>query len=285
MPFRPYVFGDDESVLLKKFDGSLLLGIELDYIDDDIKKICFLDLETTGLNISDMIVELAIKLVAIEKHTGRLIKILDSYESFNDPGFTMDERNIAIHGISNEMVKDKFIDWDRVKDIFDDSEIIVAHNARFDRSFMDRDFSLSDEKVWACSVNDIDWPGMGFNSRSQELLCMWHGFYYESHRAMSDVDALIYLVTHDSYDDQKPIKQLIDNAYQIGYKVLALNSSFQQKDILRSNGYSWNGDDKYWWKTVKEDALDAEKKWLEESVYLGTFLGQVELLTPSDRYK
>ena len=36
---------------------------------------------------------------------------------------------------------------------------------------------------------------------------------------------------------------------------------------------------------VDETDLENEKLWLEENVYNGTFLGQVELVTPADRYK
>lgn len=276
----------NDQITLKKFMTNLIDTARLDVDNENAKSICFLDLETTGLNSeSDKIVEVALKQVLIDTGSGELIKIVDSYESFNDPQFIMNDHNISIHGITNEMVSGKSIDWSRVEVVFENSDIIVAHNARFDRSFMDKYFPQSQEKVWACSVNDINWTELGFSSRSQELLCIWHGFYYESHRAMSDVDALIYLVTHPSYVKEKPIKELIDNAYQGGYKILALNSSIKYKDVLRNNGYYWNADSKYWWKTIKEEELEEEKDWLEGSVYQGPFLGQVELLTPADRYK
>ena len=286
MSFRPELIINNDHIILKKFDSSIFPESKNISNDDKARMICFLDLETTGLNSNkDQIVEIAIKLVSINEIDGQLLGVVDSYESFNDPKIVMDEKNIAIHGITNEMVLGQFIDWDKVKNIFEKSDIVVAHNARFDRSFMDKYFPLSEEKVWACSVNDIDWAGLGFSSRSQELLCIWHGFYYESHRAMTDVDALIHLVTNDSYVDEKPIKQLIANAFQLGYKILALNSSIKLKDDLRNNGYYWNSDNKYWWKIIKENDLEPEKDWLSTNIYNGSFLGQVELVTPADRYK
>ena len=84
-------------------------------------------------------------------------------------------------------------------------------------------------------------------------------FYYESHRAMADVDALIHLVTHPLYKDQKPIKQLLDSSNLAGYKVIALNSPFEKKDILKSNSYFWDSLNKYWWKSIKEGELEDEK--------------------------
>ena len=285
MTFRPGLAHNDRLVL-HKFDKSIFERNTRKTDTANTKSVCFLDLETTGLNSStDKIVELAIKLVSVDSGTGELIEVLDSYESFNDPDITMTQKNISIHGITNEMVKGHSIDWKRVEEIFINTDIVAAHNAKFDRSFMDKVFPLSEEKIWACTVNDINWPQLGFNSRGQELLCIWHGFFYESHRAMSDVDALTYLVTHDSYTSEKPIKMLIDTAYKPQYKICAINSSIQYKDILRTNGFSWNASEKYWWKMVDETDLENEKLWLEENVYNGTFLGQVELVTPADRYK
>ena len=62
-----------------------------------------------------------------------------------------------INGINNHMVKDQSIDWIRVKEIVNDSDIIVAHNAAFDRGFMDQALDISKEKIWSCSIGDIDW--------------------------------------------------------------------------------------------------------------------------------
>ena len=78
---------------------------------------------------------------------------------------------------------------------------------------------------------------------------------------------------------------MIDTAYQSRYKVIALNSSIQYKDTLRTNGYFWNGAEKYWWKSIAEDELEDEKDWMEKNIYGGSFLGQVELIMPADRYK
>ena len=34
------------------------------------------------------------------------------------------------------------------------------------------------------------------------------------------------------------------------YEVIASNSPFESKDILRSHSYIWNSNKKYWWKRV-----------------------------------
>ena len=89
---------------------------------------------------------------------------------------------------------------------------------------------------------------------------MWHGFYYQSHRAMSDVDALINLVAHKFYDSNTPVQELIVNSYKPAYKISALKSPFETKDKLKARKYIWNGDDKYWWKVFQFDEIDEELK-------------------------
>jgi len=286
MSFRSELIINNDHIILKKFDSSIFPESKNIPNADKARMICFLDLETTGLNSDkDQIVEIAIKLVSINEIDGQLLGVVDSYESFNDPKIVMDEKNIAIHGITNEMVLGQFIDWERVKNIFEKSDIVVAHNARFDRSFMDKYFPLSEEKVWACSVNDIDWAGLGFSSRSQELLCIWHGFYYESHRAMSDVDALIHLVTHDIEGSSRASMELLKNASKPSYTIAALNSPFETKDLLKARMYRWNPVKRYWWKKISFEEVETEKEWMADTIYNGIFQGRVEEISITDKYK
>ena len=73
MSFIKSVYEDNNKITLKKFDGSSMPTYEGDSYDQDILKIAFFDIETTGLNKqSDQIVALAIKVVAVRKLTGEL---------------------------------------------------------------------------------------------------------------------------------------------------------------------------------------------------------------------
>tara|TARA_B100001029_G_scaffold173116_1_gene171626 strand:- start:165 stop:1031 length:867 start_codon:yes stop_codon:yes gene_type:complete len=275
------------SIQLYKLNGELLSkqAIGTTLFSNGIN-ICFLDLETTGLNIEqDKIIEIALKVVKIDKSDGSIISFEEIYESFQDPGIVIEEKIIKITGINNEMVAGKEIDWNKVNDIVQSVDIIVAHNARFDRSFMDRYLPLSKDKIWACSVYDIDWINRGFVKGSLELLSIWHGFYYDSHRALNDVDAVIHLLSHPSYNDNKPIVELIKNSQIPYYELIALNSPYESKDILRSHNFRWNGNKKYWWKRVNKDEINDERNWLTDNVYNGYFMGIVEEILIHDKYK
>ena len=185
------------------------------------------------------------------------------------------------------MIKGHTIDISRVESILSASDIIVAHNAQFDRGFVDKISSISKNKIWACTFRDIDWLERGFPNSKQELLCYWHGFYFESHRAMNDVDALIHLVTHSTYKSDRPLKELIENAGKPLYLIKAINFPYneQKKNIIKGNGYTWNMDEKVWTKRVAFDNLEEERNWLTGIIYNDNFNGVIEEINLVEKYK
>ena len=159
----------DQEILSKQTSGTTLFSNGIN--------ICFLDLETTGLNTEeDKIIEIAIKVVKIDKIDGNIISFEFEYGSFQDPGMPIEDKISKITGIDDDMVSGHEIDWDKIHEIVQASDIMVAHNAKFDRSFMDRYMPLSKDKIWACSVYDIDWLNRGFVKGSLELLSIFTTF-------------------------------------------------------------------------------------------------------------
>ena len=287
----------DNNIKLQKFEGKNLTVNKPETLEplnasSSRMRICFLDLETTGLDKKeDKIIEIAIKCIEVTKENGKDVAVIDSYESLQDPGCPIPESSTQINGITDEMVQGESIDWEYVENILNKSQLIIAHNAQFDRSFMDLTLSLSKNKIWACSINDIDWDNKGFKSFKQELLCIWHGFYYDSHRAMIDVDALIHLLTHSSYVNNKPIVELIQNAKKPVCRVEATFAKFKYKNLLKKRQYRWynadsgNRDDNTWYKLINHADIESEREWLTENVYNGNFQGRFIEVTVIDKYK
>jgi len=287
----------------KRSNDILLYKLEKDFIDNPTLRdrenyinrispsfnninICFLDVETTGINIeNDKIIEIALKVIKVDKSNGKILLIENEYQSFDDPHQPISMEVSLVNGITNEMVEGHEINWDKVTSILNQADIIVAHNASFDRAFIDRYASISKEKIWSCSINDINWLERGFVKSSQELLCIWHGFYYDSHRAMNDVNALIHLLFHHSYTNNKPIIELIKKSQKPYYKIIAKHSTFDTKDILKTNKYKWDQKNKVWWKFIDYLLIQDEKKWLKDNVYNGPFLGIIEEINLQDKYK
>ena len=286
MSFLKKTINQNNKIELYKFVGESFVNLSKEYQNESALKVCFLDLETTGSNKeTSKIIEFAGKLTAIDKNNGELIGIIDSYQSFNDPEEPISQEITRITGITDEDVKGRSLNWGIISQIMHDADIIVAHNASFDRAFMDRYLPLSKDKVWVCSVNDINWAERGFNARGQEILCIWHGFYYESHRAMYDVDALIHLVTYDVKEQNKASLELIANSTKSSYQIAAINSPYETKDLLKSRKYRWNPTRKYWWKNIFLEDLESEKEWMADNIYNGHFQGQVVEISLTDKYK
>ena len=96
------------------------------------------DLETTGLypNSGDSIIEIG----AVKINNGNVI---DRYEELVNPGKDLTEEITKITGISNEMLKGKRNEENALKDFMRwvDGLPMVAHNAKFDISFIDMAYS------------------------------------------------------------------------------------------------------------------------------------------------
>ena len=285
MTFIESVKEKSKKIILTKYDPP---APELLITDQECITISFLDTETTGIDrANDKIIELAVKSVSFEKASCKIVSIDEVYESFHDPQEVIDPKITLLTGINNKMVDGHFIEWEKINKIFKSSDLIVAHNASFDRSFIDRYSSESSNKIWGCSFNDVDWLSKGFSSSKQELLCYWHGFYFSAHRAMNDVDALIHLLTHASYADKRPLIEIIKKTEIPDYIIFADNFKYDpiKKDILKNNRYRWNNKEKIWFKNVSHENLEAEKEWLTSVIYKEFFEGRVHQINPVDKYK
>ena len=79
--------------------------------------------------------------------------------------------------------------------------------------------------------------------------------------------------------------ELIEKSTIPYYKISALGSPFETKDILKARNYLWDSKNKYWWTRVVFSEVESEKKWLSENIYSGYFQGMVEEITIIDKYK
>jgi len=214
----------EESIILEYYDGANIRTDDSKPLSEYNKngetiRIAVLDVESTGFDAEkDEIIELAVKVIEINKDNGSDLKAVYKYESYNDPGFEISEEIVNLTGIDNLKVKNSSINWDDVKAMLDKCQLLIAHNAKFDRKFIEK--YIKTENVWSCSQNDINWKNRGFFKNSLELLCIWHGFHYGAHRAMNDVNATIHLITNPTYIDDLPIIELIGNAKKPLYRIL-----------------------------------------------------------------
>jgi DNA polymerase-3 subunit epsilon len=246
-----------------------------------------IDVETTGLDQSkDKIIEIGLRIFKFNRLTGELLSLDSYYSDFQDPGELLADEVKVITGISDEMLKGKAINWEKVNALLSTCHIIIAHNAYFDRPFIDNQSAISKDKIWGCSFSQVDWKAYGFPSRKLEVLSIYHGFFTDAHRALNDSDALIYLLSMKNEKTGYPyLFELLDNSRKSIVLISATFAIYEKKDLLKSRNYKWEPQKKVWEKEIYQDQYDAEIKWLEETIYQGRFKGESKKIPTVDRFK
>ena len=284
---------DGKTVTLKQLDSSSFrfapyFNSEWEKLNADLIRMgAVLDVETTGFHQEDdRIIEIGIRQFKFNRETGELLSLGESVSAFQDPGFPLSEDIIALTGITDEMVENQKIDWNQVNSVLSQVQVVIAHNAAFDRPFIDQLSTVSPEKIWGCSLKQIDWNAKGFFSPKLELLSIYHGFFTGAHRALNDAEALLYLLSHtDSSTGKTYFHELLQNAKKTTIHMIAANSPFESKDVLKERGYRWDGKNRYWSKHITQDEQKSELEWLEAVVYLGPFRGKFVEIKPVDHFK
>lgn len=226
----------------------------------------YVDVETTGFDSQrDAIIEFGY--VAFEfDRDGNLYRIRDRDAHYEDPGRPIPETITRITGIRDEDVRGTRIPDDKVNALVDGSSLIIAHNADFDRGFLERRLPAFEARHWACSANDIAWREEGFEGRKLEYLCMKAGFVYDGHRAVSDCLAGVELLSRTlPRSGVTGFAALQRHARLTQVRLWAVDSPFASKDLLKRRGYRWL--DKCWYTDLEQTKLEAEVAWLREAVY------------------
>lgn len=233
-------------------------------------RVLILDTETTGLlHASDRIIELAMLLVSVDAATGRPVGSVQTFEGFEDPGMPIPAVAQQVTGITDEMVRDQRLDDARVQALIDRADLVIAHNAGFDRPFVEARFPGFTRKPWACSFADIDWKAQGAESAKLGALAQDRGWFYDAHRALVDCHALLQVLASPLADGRGTgLARLIAAAEQPSCKLRATGAPFESKDLLKARGYRWDAVARVWTCNLGGDeALEAELAWLQAEVY------------------
>jgi DNA polymerase-3 subunit epsilon len=167
------------------------------------------------------------------------------------------------------MVRGKIIDDVKVNAILKSASVVIAHNASFDRPFVEKRWPAFQDKQWACSIRDIDWKSEGISSAKLEFLLQTQGIFYEAHRAETDCWALLELLSAVLPQSQQPaLLTLLESLNQAQVRLYAIGSPFDSKDALKTRGYRWAPEIKCWHRTLAtEKTLQEELDWLKRKVY------------------
>ncbi len=123
------------------------------------------------------------------------------------------------------------------------ANLVIAHNAGFDRQFVEKIFPFFALKPWACAMAEIDWREEGIETTKLAYLAMEFGFFYEQHRAANDCFAAIEILGQSLPKSGFPVlTALLSSARRKTWRIWAENSPFENKELLKARGYHWNSD-------------------------------------------
>lgn len=155
-----------------------------------------IDVETTGLSPqTDEVVEFAIVLFSFDPLTGQVLEELEAYSGLRDPGRPIPRDATAQHGLRDEDVRGQRLDEERIRGLLRRAHYLIAHNAPFDRGFVERLFPETSRMQWLCSMEGIAWRRKGFPSKGLQSLLAAHKIAPGSaHRALDDARATMRLL-------------------------------------------------------------------------------------------
>lgn len=230
------------------------------------------DTETTGLDqASDKIIEIGLVIFEFDPETGQAFRVLETYDSLEDPGIPIPAEATAVTGITDVMVAGQKIDDAKVGELIRGAALVIAHNSRFDRPFLEQRLPIFETLPWGCSFAQLDWKGEGIGSAKLDYIASQYGFFFDAHRAETDCLALLEILQQPlPRSSVLALKRLVDKVQEKDWCVFALNSKFETKDALKARSYQWNAERKTWHRTMTgTEAITGEVAWLKETVYGG----------------
>ena len=246
--------------------------------DAELRRGLYLDCETTGFTPGhDTVIELAM-LPFTYTLEGSVVEVLhqEAQVHRNDPGRPLPAEITHLTGLTDDDVRGERIDVERAASLIDRSGLVVAHNARFDRPFVERVLPAARARPWACTRAEVPWIVEGFASQALHcLLCAYGVYARDRHRALADSEAGVWLLAQRlPVSGETVLAAMRRRALTPTVRLWAIRAPFESKEVLRARGYRWmpemrNGIARAWWTDVEPDEEEAELAWLREQVYGG----------------
>ncbi|MGG6896723.1 3'-5' exonuclease [Rhizobium sp. BR 315] len=250
-----------------------------------------LDTETTGLDTKkDEIIEIGL-IGFTFNDDGEIGDVTGVYGGLQQPNAPIPADVTRLTGITDAMVLGQMIDLPAVRALIEPADLIIAHNAGFDRPFCEAFSSIFSRKAWACSNAEIDWSARGYEGTKLGYLINQSGFFHVGHRAVDDCFALLEVLARSQDDiERTPFAELYRASKRSRVRIFAENSPFDLKDRLKERGYRWSdgsdGRPKSWWIEIAEEAMEDELRFLRDEIYRWNEADPpIQHLTAFDRFR
>lgn len=242
--------------------GTILDGLRVGII---------LDTETTGLDHrTDEIVEIA--MVRFTYDATGIHEVLGQIEALQQPSCPLSPEIRRLTGLTDAMLAGQRIDPAAIASFAADADLVIAHNAGFDRPFVEKACPHFREKRWACSMSEVPWRFLGAEGSKLGYLLQAYGRFHAGHRALSDCQALLeILASPPPTGGRNAFMHLINASRLETIEIRAVGAPFSSKDILKNRGYRWSagGADRprTWWTVLPAVRVSEEIRFLKDTVY------------------
>ena len=258
--------------------------------EEDARNGLFVDSETTGKDpLTCKLTQLACVPFTYNARTGVIYDVEAGESWLNDPGIPIPPQITELTGITDDMVRGKSIDVQRVDFLLNGSAVVIAHHADFDRRVTEDTVKSFALRPWACSYKDVDWRER-FGARCSVLEHLMRdvlGMFYDAHQALDDCHAALHLLQSAvGADGRTALLHLLENARKPIYRVWAIDSPFPIKGQLKDRDFKWsNGNEgtrKGWYFDGDHATAKAAYGWLKDLPYV--FDRKWQIISRLDRF-
>jgi DNA polymerase-3 subunit epsilon len=281
------VVSDDEKAIISK---QMQSDIQIDR-GARTRRAVILNCFTTGLDPNgsedwerDEIIDLGMLPIEFTDDF-RIVRVGAGYQSFRQPAKAIPPGIAAMTGITDDVVKNHEIDFDRVSRLVEGADWIIAHDAKFNRRFAECLHPTAfTAKPWACSWRELEWPDRGRASQINPL-----GYFKENPRALDDCYALLERLMRPLGQSKVPaLGDLIETAQKLTVRLWALGAPSGKNGLLKARNYSWNsganGLPPAWFIDVSENRQEAEIAFLRASIFGPAWIPRRSLFSAYDRF-
>jgi len=209
-----------------------------------MKNVLIFDVETAGLDRdSDEVIELGYVLWSVEQRT-----IIECYSALLLGEGNAAEIFNAIPPAARTLGTDPEIAWTIAGQAVQQADLVLAHQADFDRGFVSREAVRYEGAgdllgpAWVCTLEDMVWPIMSAY-RSLVAIALAHGVAVTAaHRAINDCLLLSRLL--EAVGNMDDIEDRLHLALQRASRPKAefiARTAYKDKDLVKAAGFHWNG--------------------------------------------